>query len=224
MSKTLANKLFTITALAIILGSAFGFSQSYVAGKTASAFINKKINKSNTSDYFDNLTGSDAFQPGEVVTFKIYVSNTGDVDLVNVNVRDHFPSYINYHSAPSGGDYKDGVWTINIGTLSPGDSKTLMVRGQVVGDADLPSDKSLVCNLRNRAEMHGDVTGGLLVADETEFCIEHGVITTTAVTTIRGKGGPAPVADVLPEAGAGSVILITSFLSGAGLAFRKFSK
>jgi len=221
MSNTLTKKLFTITALAIILGSVFGFSESNVDGKSASAFIDKKINKSGTSDYYDNLTGSDAFKPGEVITYKIFVRNTGDVDIVNIRVKDIFSKYVNYHSAPSGGDYKDGVWEINIGTLAPGDTKTLMVRGLVVGNQDLPSDQSLICDLKNRAEMHGDVSGGLLVADEAEFCIEHGVITTTAVTTY-GKAGP--VADYLPEAGAGSVILITSLLSGAGLAFRKFAK
>ena len=221
MSKSLTKKLFTFAATAIILGSVFGFSEETVDSKTASAFIDKKINKSGTSDYYDNLTGSDAFKPGEVITYKIFVRNTGDVDIVNIRVKDIFSKYVNYHSAPSGGDYKDGVWEINIGTLRPSDTKTLLIRGQVVGDKDLPSDKSLICDLKNRAEMHGDVSGGLLVADEAEFCIEHGVITTTAVTTYD-KGGP--VADYLPEAGAGSVILISSLLSGAGLAFRKFAK
>lgn len=221
MSKNLAKKIFTITVAAIILGSVFGFSESRVESKTASAFIDKKVNKSGTSDYYDNLTGSDAFRPGDVITYKIFARNTGDVDIVNIRVKDFFPSYINYHSAPSGGDYKDGVWEINIGTLKPGDTKTLLLRGQVVGDADLPNDKSLICGLRNRAEMHGDVTGGLLVSDEAEFCIEHGVITTTAITTVS-KGGV--VADALPDAGAGSVILISFLLSGAGLAIRRFSK
>jgi len=221
MSNKLTKKLFTITALAIILGSAFGFSERNVDGKSASAFIDKKINKSGTSDYYDNLTSSDAFKPGEVVTYKIYVRNTGDTDITNIRIKDIFPSYVNYHSAPSGGDYKDGVWEINIGTLKPEDAKTLLIRGQVVGDKDLPSDRSMICDLSNRAEMHGDVSGGLLVSDDARFCIEHGVITTTAVTTI-GKGGP--VADTLPEAGAGSVILISSLLSGAGLALRKFAK
>ena len=203
--------LLVVAIIAVVFGASFGFSETKVSGKTASAFIDKKINKSGTSDYYDNLTDSDAFRPGDVITYKIFVKNIGDVNLSDLIVKDLFPSFVNYHSAPSGGDYKDGVWTINIGTLKPGDAKTLMLRGQVVGDTDLPSDKSLICGLKNRAEMHGDVTGGLLVSDDAQFCIEHGVITPVAATS-------------LPESGAGSVILVSTLLSGAGLAFRKFTK
>jgi uncharacterized repeat protein (TIGR01451 family)/gliding motility-associated-like protein len=52
--------------------------------------------------------------PGEELTYKIYVRNTGNVTIENITVTDPVPAYTTFVSADAGGAFSDGsvVWQI----------------------------------------------------------------------------------------------------------------
>jgi len=69
----------------------------------------------------------DPVQPGEILTYTITVKNTGGSPAENVVVRENYDSNFIYASSNPLPDSGDNRW--NLGTLSPGGSKTITITG-----------------------------------------------------------------------------------------------
>jgi len=71
----------------------------------------------------------DPIQPGETLTYTITVKNTGGSHAENVVVREQYDPNFIYVSASPSPDSGNNRW--NIGTLAPGESKTIIITGTV---------------------------------------------------------------------------------------------
>ncbi|MFA5927524.1 MAG: hypothetical protein WCT32_03855 [Patescibacteria group bacterium] len=75
----------------------------------------------------------------EDITYRIKVTNSGGVNMTNVIVRDALPQFVNYVSGSTrvdGNTVNDQIITtggINIGTIAPGATKTIILKGNVYG-------------------------------------------------------------------------------------------
>ncbi|MDO8658867.1 MAG: hypothetical protein Q7K55_09070, partial [Candidatus Levybacteria bacterium] len=57
--------------------------------------INKTVKNPKTNDFVNNLDVNDQkFSPDETVRFRITVTNNGDANMSNINVKDIFPEFI----------------------------------------------------------------------------------------------------------------------------------
>ena len=90
---------------------------------TASIDVEKKVWNPSTQQWDDSITAL----VGENLQFRITVTNTGDVDLLNVDVEDILPSFLMYNydasSSPSYASDHYIEWLFD--SINPGDSKVL---------------------------------------------------------------------------------------------------
>ena len=76
---------------------------------------------------------------GDVISYRIIVRNTGNVRLDNVKVRDILPVFVNYITGSTTvdgvrvGDQVVTTQGLNIGSLNPGQEKTIILSGQIYG-------------------------------------------------------------------------------------------
>ena len=70
---------------------------------------------------------------GDIVTFTLYVANTGPDSVSNVNITDLIPTGLTYNgytsSIPNSFNYNSGLW--NVGTLTTGGTAWLTITGTV---------------------------------------------------------------------------------------------
>lgn len=208
---------FSALAIGFVLGinerEAYGaectpiYGGGEVCPKVAIAFIDKAVFNPFTDRFVDNMTESDMrFSPQDIVTFRLIIKNTGEVTINSVTIKDTFPNFVNFLSGI--GKHENGLVTIDVGDLGPGETREFILRGQVVPENQLP-DRNLICPVINHAEMRGEVDAEIVVSDTSQLCIEKKVLGVEA--------------KALPAAGAGSLLLLTSSLTTAGIFLRKFS-
>lgn len=174
--------------------------------------INKMVldPKSNTKGgqevYVENLSSqNNHYAPDQAVSYKLVVTNTGSKTLTNVVVKDTLPAEVTFVSGD--GSFANGVFTATIAQLEAGQSKTLIVRGKIVGSNSLPN-QSLLCNINNRAQVTAD---DKTAEDNAQLCVEK------TLTVF-----PAPSAKTTPKTGPEAIALI-GLIPGAvsGLLLRK---
>lgn len=166
--------------------------------------VDKKIkDPSKKGDVFvDNLGANDYhFSPGEDVSFKITVKNTGNTTFADVEVKDLLPQYVDYvlGSGDVNKDIRDITTTYE--NLDSDESKEFEIQGRIVASNEISNDQGLYCVL-NKAEV---IANGQTDSDTAQLCIEKKVL------------------GVQPPAGANILPLGASFLgiSVLGLALKK---
>jgi uncharacterized repeat protein (TIGR01451 family) len=203
---------------AIVAGVAFLLSLSlslaspvgaYMYGEeqpTSQLIVDKQITTSENINWQDNLPATqEVLREGDLVKFKITIKNSGDKDLINIEVIDSLPEYLTPVFNPGEYDQENNKIKWKIEKLNAGDQKTFEIRAHIDS-----SNQELIegtqC-LINKVEAVAET--GESDQDTSSFCI----------TTPQ----------VLPEAGSGvSEILVgTGFAAMIGLAgviLRKFGR
>lgn len=168
--------------------------------------------------FVDNLSVNDSkFAPGETITFKISVTNSGDAVISNVTVTDTLPVYVSFVAGPGNFDSNTKKLTFQVTNLNPGETREFTLTGKVADSNTLPSNQTVTCDV-NQAQATAD--NGQKSTDNAQFCVEKQVVPTT-------KGGlpilPVPQKKfVAPETGPEMLALIGLIPSGlAGLYLRK---
>lgn len=101
-------------------------------------------------------TAPAAVEPGQVFSYTVTVSNTGNTTLSGVVVRDPLPQYVTGPANISaGGQVQDGVVVWDIGQISPGESLVLTWQGRV--DPAVPVE---VTEIVNTATVETNVLSG----------------------------------------------------------------
>ena len=75
--------------------------------------------------------GPSSAKAGQVITYRIKITNSGKLTALNVIVRDRLPGGMALAAKSEGVQLVKGVITITIGDLAPGASKTLLVKARI---------------------------------------------------------------------------------------------
>ncbi len=70
-------------------------------------------------------------QAGQVITYRIKITNSGTITAQNVIMRDRLPTGIALAAKPAGIQFVKGVVTVSVGDLGPGASKTLLLKVRI---------------------------------------------------------------------------------------------
>lgn len=172
--------LLTITLFAIFL--AFPTSNTYaqfnpscpsVYGASCPSgqlFINKQVRDAQTGELVESLSSSGSnFLPGQEVSFRIEVKNTGQSDLDDVKVLDAFPSILDFVSGPASfnSNTRKVEWTIS--KLKPGEFKLFEVKGKITTKK---LSSGIVCAV-NTASAQKDQQ---MAQDSSSFCAQQKVL------------------------------------------------
>lgn len=184
--------------------------------------INKQVKNLQTGSFVDNLNVNDPkFSPNQNVSFKIILTNTGNVNMASVNIRDIFPQFVNFTSGPGSFDTNTKTLSFTVSNLNVNESRTFDVSGQVISSDQLPNDKGIVCVV-NQAIATVSTNGQQTSQDNSEFCIQKQVLAETT------KGGlkvfPQPQVVTTPSTGPEAWALLALLPSGVlGFLLRKRS-
>lgn len=147
--------------------------------------------------FVDNLGFNDAkFQPGDQVSFKIILRNTGDKAIDQLTVVDTLPSNVTFNSGP--GTVSNNTVTYIIKNLAVGASneQTIVVN---IGNIDtLPKDQGVMCLTNN---VKGNDNNSAVANDSSSFCIEKAAMTPKVFTTVPPKSIPNTGPEMLPLLG-----------------------
>jgi uncharacterized repeat protein (TIGR01451 family) len=94
--------------------------------------IDKKLRSIFSSEYVDNISSSTkVFAQGEIVEFKIKVTNTGTTRMKNIKVTDELPPFLKLIFFPGTYNSTDNKieWTID--ELNAGNSQEFLVRAKI---------------------------------------------------------------------------------------------
>lgn len=171
--------------------------------------------------YAENLSSTDhRYTARDEFYFKLKVKNTSDVNLNNVMIKDFKPGYIYFiDDVDYGYITEDGKeFVINAGSFSPNQEKTYYIKAKVYNESDLPSDKSVICQVNNAKAYNNDVSDD----DNAQYCLEHETISNQPKEERKFVNPPARI----PETGTplGALVMLTSAVSAAvGMRLRKIS-
>lgn len=199
--KYLNTKLISVLASFLAIGLIMpkeALGQYYSQGETKrSISIDKKIRPINSNKSFDNIDKDEkTFIEGDSLDFSILVENTGNQELLNLNVNDYLPAYQNVIFNP--GIYDKNTAKVNwvIDRLGIGESKVFTIRTKI---GLINSSNSQM--ITNKACISGD---NLSDCDSASFFV-------------TGKS--------VPSTGSGGILiqsLLGVFGVGIALAVRKF--
>lgn len=186
------------------------YGGGYTCPKHGEILIDKQI-KHPTKDLFvDNLTEFDTkFAPNQEITFRIFVRNTGNDTINQVEVKDIFPDFFSFVSGPGNFDPnegKNGTLTFTLYNLAAGESREYWIIGKIYNEPDLP--ETTICKLPNRAQARA--SDDRFNEDVAEYCVEKEYYTT--------KGG-VPVKQIPVTGPSGQLLTFLSFSTLLGIGF-----
>lgn len=187
----------------------YGGGQSCVT--VGSVVINKLVQNPTTKQFVDNLTLNDPrFQPGQAVTFKIDLTNTSNVTINRITLRDIFPQYVSFVSGAGNFDKNTKTLSFEVINLLPNETRVFTIQGKIVDKAQLTSSQGITCVVN---EVVATTNDNQMAQDNSQLCIENKVL--PAVT----KGGlpvfPAPKVTTTPATGPEAVALFGLIPGGA---------
>ncbi len=228
--------LVTLIAGFLILAKTFaladdGCTPVYGGGQTCpppgNITISKSVKNPSSGVFVDNLTTNDPkYAPGQVVNFKIVVTNTTGTNISSVNVNDVFPSYLSFVSGNGSFDANKNTLTFNLNNLNGGQTQTFNVQAKVVDEANIPFANGVVCVVN---QAFGTTSGGQTAQDNSQLCIQKTTVTPAPTVPSTTKGGlpvvTAPKITITPPTGPEMLPLLALLPSGlAGFILRKRSK
>lgn len=178
----------------------YGGGQTCTAGNIT---ISKDVRNPQTNVFVHDLGISDPhYFAGNLASFQVNVSNTGNATINTVTVKDILPDYLTYDSGTGSYDSFAKTLTWTISNLQPGQTQTFVINARVAAQSQLPSTMGVVCVVNQAVATTSE---GQNAHDSSQLCI--GKLTSTPST------GPE-VLDLLA--------LIPTGL--AGIALRKVAK
>lgn len=177
LNKLLLASLITLTVALTFPGNAsadFNPSCPTVYGANCPSgqlFLNKQVRNPQTGELVESLSpNGHNFLPGQEVSFRIEVKNTGQSDLDNVRVQDKLPDTLDFISGPGNFNKHNRIIEWYINKLRPGESRLFDVKGKVVFNKEIKV--SITCSL-NVATAQKDQQ---VAQDSSSFCIQEKVL------------------------------------------------
>lgn len=221
--KTIMTKLWNaffvlIFSLAIIFTGNTVFADTvcqpvYGGGQTCvttgNMFVMKQVQNPQTGQFVDNLTINDHhFAPADIVTFKIFLRNTGGTVIPQTKVFDTLPAFTSFVSGPGIFDQNAKTLTFTVDNLNPGETRDVAtIQVQVIDAKGLPDGTN--CEPNSVAATPS--TGQPTQTATSFFCIQKSVVTT--------KGGlpvfPPSKVTTTPSTGPEFLPLISLLPGGA---------
>ncbi len=194
----------------------YGGGQTCVT--STNILIDKKVQNPTNGQFIDNLSVNDPrFSANQDVTFQLTVTNTGSAVIDKTIVKDVLPQYISFVSGPGSFDTNSKTLTFEVANLAAGESRTFTVTGKVSADKELVMGTGVSCVVNQSSAQI--ISNGQMSQDNSQFCIQKGVIPTTKGGIPTTKGGlpvlPAPTMTITPPTGPEMAVL--PLLSGSGL-------
>lgn len=195
----------------------YGGGQSCIT--TNNIVVNKTVLNPQTNRFVDNLNINDPrYQPGFVATFQISVTNTGNNNVSQIDVRDVLPQFVSFGSGAGTFDANSNTLSFSLANLAPNETRTFGVTGRIFSSDQISAAPgSVVCVVNQAVTM---VNGANVAQDNAQFCIEKPLAVTPVVTTITKGGFPVFPSQTIvsapstgPEA-LGLIALIPTGLTG----------
>lgn len=166
----------------------YGGSNSCI--QTDPLVINKQVQNPDTDAYVDNLTTNDpTYAPGDIVRFKITVSNTGNGSVRQLTLKDIFPAQIDYSKGAGTYDQKTRTLSFTIDELKSKENKVYFVEGKIASADKLPNNEETSCVINQGEVSEGD----RISRDNARVCIATGTTATAPVATeAPAKTTPTP--------------------------------
>ena len=220
---SLALGLLT-TLFAVLPAHAAGTSCQPIYGggqtciQTGNVAINKMVLNPQTNTLVENLNINDPkYNPEQLVTFQLTVTNTSNATLARITVRDVFPVQVNYISGVGNFDAGSRALSFEVNNLGPNESRSFTLSGKVVSANQLPVDQGVVCVV-NQATATADSNASM---DTAQLCIQK-LVSAQAPTVpqqLPTKGGlkvfPPPSVTTTPPTGPEALSLIAMIPTGA---------
>ncbi len=177
-------------------------ADSYSSDNQKNISIDKKLRYLSDTKYVDNISSSvRTFKNGDLIEFYVEVTNTGDTNLKNIKVTDNLPPFLKLIFYPGVYNSTDNKveWTID--ELNAGHSQKFLIRAKI----DKANEVKTLTKETNVASVRVDELGAR--DDAIYYILNVG-------STIKpdGKGEI-----IIPETGAGSMVLETLGVIGMGL-------
>ena len=155
-------------------------------------FILKKqvADPTNTSNFVDNLDMNNPYKSGNLVYFRLTVTNNTNSDLTGVTLTDNLPRFITYQGDPKLYNSSTNSVTYNLGTLKKGQAVTDSVTGIITEAQNLPSDQQITCVV-NQAQ--ANASNGQGTQASSQFCIQKAQNPTPSTTPQQTTKGGLPV-------------------------------
>lgn len=222
MKKNLLSLSFAL--LAVVASSVPAFADIvcqpiYGGGQTCvqsdPIVIDKKVGLPNTkgglaTQFVDNLGPTDTkFAPGQVITFQLQITNTGNTTLAKVLVEDILPREVRDIAGP--GSINEKVIKFDVLNLNPNETRTVTISGVIVSAQELPAEQSIICTINQAKATENNQTS----MDNAQFCIQKVAVGGPVQPTPQSpttKGGlkvfPPPQVPVTPPTGPEALALV----------------
>ena len=177
---------------------------------TGAISVSKKVQNPQTGQFVDNLSSNDPhFGPGDTITFKIFLTNTGGSTIAQTKVIDTLPSFVSFVSGPGTFDPNTRNLTFTVDNLNTGETRDVgTIQVQVIDAKGLPDGVTCEPNSASATTNTGQMSQTTSV-----FCIQK---------TVTTKGGlpvfPPSQVTTTPPTGPELIPLI-SLLPGGALGF-----
>ena len=208
IATTLVTGAFLATAgSAIADGTGYGTSNCqviYGGGQVCPTNLQFSIDKkvlapTKGGTFVDNLGFNDAkFQPGNQVSFKITLKNTGDKTIDHITVVDTLPAYLTFTSGPGVYDATSRTVTYIIKNIAANQSNDQTIVATIGNIDTLPKDQGVMCLTNN---VKGNDNQSDVANDSSSFCIQKEAMTPKVYTTVPPKSIPNTGPEMLPLLG-----------------------
>ncbi|MDP2638307.1 MAG: hypothetical protein Q8P26_04565 [Candidatus Levybacteria bacterium] len=205
----------------------YGGGQSCVTNNNV--IVNKTVLNPQTNQFVDNLGVNDPkYKAGFIATFQISVTNSGNANIPQIDIKDVFPQYITFNLGAGNFDPNTNTLSFSVNNLAPNETRRFTILGRVFDAAQIPIDLGSSICVVNQAI--ATINNGNLSQDNAQLCIEKPLIPTTLQpdVTTPTKGGfpvmsPAPITTT-PATGPESFALLALVPTlGVGIFLRKIS-
>lgn len=142
-------------------------------------WIDKEVQKRETSEFYDDLGAADSFYADDIITFRIRIKNVADETIGTIQVWDKIPDHTNFFSGP--GTYNSDTRELyyEVKDLPVGETKEDVISVKVVGENDLPAETTCPSNSIKAHTEEGDYT------DSSYFCLRQRVLGVTPPTGVN---------------------------------------
>lgn len=130
--------------------------------------VNLQVKNPDTDQYVDNLsTTQGLFEPGEAVSFRMQVTNTGDRVVSNLTVTDALPQYIDFVRGDGNFDRNTRNFRFTIDELGSEENRVYFLEGRIANRNSLPNTNQPTCIYNQVAVSFGNNTS----QDNSRLCI-----------------------------------------------------
>jgi len=175
--------------------------------------IDKKVaSPESQNSWVDNLNINDPKYTAEsIINFQINLTNTGDAEIKQINVKDVFPQFVNFSSGPGSYDPNTKTLSFQANNLKPKEIRIFIVVGKVASANQLPITNGTICMAN---QVTASATDSDMSQDIALFCVQKEVLGT------QGKRGfPVfPPEDLTTTPATGPETLLLFSLLPAGIA------